>query len=95
MYIQKAAGHLLGKALLLSHVVRIWQVRRHRKVVRCLTTECLSRRQKSDISHIFDVNPSQMCLYWRIVEACGLHMIKLRQSTRECLLHEYKLGFGM
>ena len=32
MYFHKAAGHLFGKALFLSHVVGIGQVRRHQKV---------------------------------------------------------------
>ena len=100
MYFHKAAGHLFGKALFLSHVVGIGQVTRHQKVVRCLTTECLSQRQKSDISHIFHIVPYEMYLYWRNVEVCGLRAITffstafhINQSACVCLLYGYIARF--
>ena len=72
VYLQKAVdAHLFGKALLLSSVEKF-----QRKDERCLTTEWLSQRQESDISGTFDIIPSELCPWSRIVEVCGLHTIK-------------------
>lgn len=62
MYLQKAAVHLSRKAAIFVTGVRVGQVRRLQKGMRCLTTECLSQRQKSDVSDMFDIIASVMCL---------------------------------
>ena len=58
------------------------------KSVQYLTTEYLSLRQESDISDMFDIISSDMCLWWTIVEVCGFHTIKFFSMTIPILTNQ-------